>query len=58
MVQILNGILQTWMYNKQVFWADARSAKMIGIAFTTFNGGTEALLAEFAKTSRAYQMKA
>lgn len=29
-----------------------------GIAFTTFNGGSEALLVEFAKISLAYQMKA
>lgn len=70
-----NGITQTWLYDKQVLWADVRSAKMIGIpylgwvfpprmiirtgiAFTTFNGGTAALLVEFAKISLAYQMKA
>lgn len=29
-----------------------------GIAFTTFNGGNEMLLTEFAKVSLAYQMKA
>lgn len=29
-----------------------------GIAFTTFNGGNQALLVEFAKISLAYQMKA
>lgn len=69
-----NGITQTWMYDKQVRWADVRSAKMIGIpylswifpprlivrtgiAFTTFNGGSEALLVEFSKISLAYQMK-
>ena len=29
-----------------------------GISFTTFNGGSEALLVEFAKISQTYQMKA
>ena len=70
-----NGITQTWLYDKQVCWADIRSAKMIGIpylgwifpprlivrtgiAFTTFNGGDQALLVEFARISLAYRMKA
>ena len=70
-----NGITQTWMYNRQVLWADVRSAKMIGIpylgwiftqhviirtgiAFTTFNGGSKALLVKFTKISLAYQIKA
>lgn len=28
-----NGITQTWLYDKQVAWADIRSAKMIGIPY-------------------------
>ncbi len=66
------GIRQTWLYTKQVAWADVRSVKMLGIpyagwifpprlvvrtsnSFMTFNGGTQALLVEFAKVALAHQ---
>lgn len=66
------GIRQTWLYTKQVAWADVRGVKMLGIpyagwifpprlvvrtgnSFMTFNGGTQALLVEFAKVALAYQ---
>lgn len=69
-----DGIRQSWLWNRQVIWAEVRSAKLIGIplagwlspprlvvrtgnSFTTFNGGTPELLAEFARISIAYQLK-
>ncbi len=31
-----DGIRQTWMYDKQVAWADVRGAKMIGIPYASW----------------------
>jgi hypothetical protein len=69
-----DGITQTGLLNRHVEWRDVRSARMLGIpyttwlfpprlvvrtgnSFSTFNGGTRELLVEFAKISRAFQLR-